>query len=718
MNLTRVLNVALPEMPARILSDRPPRMPPDVVFGEHIEDGEPIVRVVVADQDLMYRFTPANWELMQLFDGERSYEEIAVLYSGQTGREYSVEEIREFAASLEALNFWYKTPQEKNIQLMQKSAEERRKLLNSRKSKFGDLSEIAFPAVNPDKFLAWLYKHTRFVYTWWFSLATVIVFTIAAAISIAHWDEIGRDTLEFFTFSHMSWGDLFVFYILALLSMCWHELAHGHTCKHYGARVPAMGFLLIYLAPAFYTDTSEGFVLASRYQRFIIAMAGAWSELYLYALAIPIWWGTPPGSSIHNAAYFLMLMTGIAGLFINWNPLIKLDGYYMLCEVLGIGDLKESSTAYTSAWIKRHIWRLPVKVPYVPKKRRLGFVIYALLSGAYSYTILYILARLVGNVFRSFNPEWSLFPELATAGLIFRSRIRTLVNFMKFVYLDKKDRIRGWFASWKGFALAALVVGLLLLPLWRESADARFVLEPAETAVVRNPIPGTITDVLAREGMWVAAGAPLLRLRNLPLQSKAAGSEAGLAVASMRANEAALHYANLGSALEERKQLAEQSRELQSQTRSLQLDSPIAGTVLTPRVGDRLGSYVPAGAELVEVADLRQMRARVYVSDHDMYKLRVDAPARLNIEGFPKLWTAKAVAISPVSSEIDPRIAESTKYKGLNPLNFYVVELLVANPEGTLRPGMIGAARIYGQRRSLLVHFFKEIVRFFGRKAW
>jgi putative peptide zinc metalloprotease protein len=69
MNLTRVLNNALPEIPARILSDRPPRMPPDLVFKEHIEDGEPVVRVVVAKQDAMYRFPPANWALMQLFDG-------------------------------------------------------------------------------------------------------------------------------------------------------------------------------------------------------------------------------------------------------------------------------------------------------------------------------------------------------------------------------------------------------------------------------------------------------------------------------------------------------------------------------------------------------------------------------------------------------------------------------------------------------------------------
>jgi putative peptide zinc metalloprotease protein len=718
MNLTRVLNVALPEMPARSLADRPPRMPPDLVFKEHIEDGERIVRVVVANVDNMYRFPKANWELIQLFDGQRSYPEIAEIYSGQTGREYGTEQIREFADALEGMSFWYKTPQEKNVQLMQKTAEERRKLLKSRKSKFGDLSEIAFPAINPDKFVTWLYNRTRFIYTWWFTALTVVALGIAAAISIVHWNEIGQDTVEFFAFTNMSWKDLVIFYILAVLTMCWHELAHAHACKHYGGRVPAMGFALIYLTPAFYTDTSEGYVKGSRYQRFIIAMAGAFSELYICAVATVIWWGTATNSGVHQAAYLLMLMSGIAGLLINWNPLMKLDGYYMLMEALGIPDLKENSTAYVSAWVKRNIWRLPVDVPYVPRSRRFGFAVYGLLSGAYSYTVLYILARFVGNVFRSFNPEWSFIPELATAGIIFRSRIRTLVNFMKFVYLDKEQRIRSWLVSPKGVLCCAAVAAFLLIPIWRESADGRFVLEPLKTSIVHNVVAGTISDVYVREGMQVLQGAPLFRIRNLPLESLVSESEAKLAEASVRANDAGLRYANLGPALTEKDQFARQTRELRVQTTFLELESPMSGTVLSPRVEDLLGTYARPGTELVEIADLQEMRARVYIADLDLYKLRVGADARLGVVGFAELWRAKTVSISPVSTEIDPRIAEHIKYKGLNPQNFYVLDLRIANPEQVLKPGMTGVARVYGPRRSLVSHTVSEIVRFFGRKAW
>ena len=120
MNLTRVLDVALPDIPARMISQNAPRLPPDIVWKEHVEEGKPIVRVLVPSQEAMFRFPPANWELAQLFDGDRSFEDIAQLYSGQTGAEYSADEVREFAAGLEAAEFWYKTPQERNILLMQK----------------------------------------------------------------------------------------------------------------------------------------------------------------------------------------------------------------------------------------------------------------------------------------------------------------------------------------------------------------------------------------------------------------------------------------------------------------------------------------------------------------------------------------------------------------------------------------------------------------------
>jgi putative peptide zinc metalloprotease protein len=717
MNITEALNAALPEIPARSLVERYPRMDPGFTFKEHFEDGERVIRVYVPSAEAMYKFPVQNWALVQLFDGKRSYQEIATLYSRLAGTEYSPGAIREFADDLESVDFWYKTPQEKNILQMQKSGEERQKQLKA-KSQQGDLSLYAFPAVNPDKFLTWLVKYTSFIYTPWFTLLTLGAFSFTAYITITRWSEIGADTFEFYNFTHKSWADFLAFYLLATLALGFHEIGHGHACKHYGGRVPAMGFALIYLAPAFYTDTTEGQVQGTRYQRLIIALAGVWAELIIYAIATPIWWNTPPDTPVHNAAYIAMLITGITAALINWNPLIKLDGYHMMCEFLGIVDLKEVSTAYVAAWVRRHIWRLPVEVPYVPKRRRLGYAVYALLSGLYSYTLLYIVARFVGNVFRNFNPDWSFIPELATAGLIFRSRIRLLVNFMKFVYLDKKDRVRAWFTPHRSLAMAVAGAAVLALPLRHDSVSGRFILEPSTRAVVRAVVPGVVTEVYVDEGQSVDIGAALFALRNTKLQSNLAHSQADYSVATGRARTAALHYGNFGSAAKERERLAQQTSQLSAEAASLELKSPIPGVIVTPRVGDRLGAYVIEGTELAEVDDLTQLRARIYVSEHDLYKLHIGSQATLQVGGIFKKWNAQTLSISPVSMDIDPRLEVQTQYKGLRPPNFYSVDLLIANPQGTLKSGMSGIARVYGMRQSLGGLIWQEVTNFVGRKLW
>ncbi len=527
MNLNQALNVALPEIPARTLAQRYPRPDPGMTFREHFEDGQIMMRVYTPSSGLMYWFPEKNWKLIQLFDGKRSYEEIAELYSAENRDQYDADQVREFAGELESNGFWYKTAQEKNILLMQQSSEERQKKLKV-KGRYADPSMILFPAFNPDKFLTRLYGWTSWIYTPWFTILTLLAFGFATGLTIVHWPEIGRDTIEFYSFRAKTWGDIVVLYALGMFVVFAHEFAHAHACKHYGGRVPAMGFALIYLTPAFFTDTTEGAVKGTRYQRLVISLAGIWVELMICAIATPIWWGTPPNTAIHDGAYFLMLLTGITSLLVNWNPLIKLDGYHMLCEILGISELKEDSTAYVAAWVKRHIWRLPVEVPYVPKRRRLGFTVYALLSGAYSYTVMYVVASFVGNVFRNFDPQWSFIPELGTAYLIFRSRIRLLVNFMKFVYLDKKDRIRAWFTLPRQIGAVAIVVVLLFLPLWHDSVQGRFVLEPVHQAKVRAEVPGMVDAVYAAEGQHVSMGAPLMQLRNLPLQSQVSRADADL----------------------------------------------------------------------------------------------------------------------------------------------------------------------------------------------
>ena len=213
------------------------------------------------------------------------------------------------------------------------------------------------------------------------------------------------------------------------------------------------------------------------------------------------------------------------------------------------------------------------------------------------------------------------------------------------------------------------------------------------------------------------AGQPLAKLRNVPLQSDLAETQAQFVVAADRMTLAAMHYENYGAALQERQRLAAQSEQLQQKAANLEITSPISGVVLSPRVRDRVGAYLIEGTELLEVADLSTLRARIYVSEYDMHKVRAGAPAKLQVEGVQRTWQSRAAAITPVSQASDATLIDQTKFKGLHPPQFYLVELLVSDADTRLRPGMTGVARVYGKRTSLAGLGLETLRIVLGRKS-
>jgi len=236
--------------------------------------------------------------------------------------------------------------------------------------------------------------------------------------------------------------------------------------------------------------------------------------------------------------------------------------------------------------------------------------------------------------------------------------------------------------------------------------------------MVRSAVPGLLEGIYVNEGSVVTAGQPLAKLRNLALQSDLAAAKAQYVVASSRATSAGLGYQNYGTALQERQRLAVKSEQTSQKAAQLEIASPVSGIVLTPRPADRVGSFVIQGTELFEIADLHQLRARIYVSEYDMYKVRVGAPAKLQVAGILSIWQSRATAITPVSQPSDPTLIDQTKFKGLHPPQFYLVELPLADADRRLRPGMIGVARVYGKRMSLLGLGLMTLQNAFGRKIW
>jgi putative peptide zinc metalloprotease protein len=402
---------------------------------------------------------------------------------------------------------------------------------------------------------------------------------------------------------------------------------------------------------------------------------------------------------------------------LNLNPLIKLDGYLIFSEFVHEPALKESSTAYLSGWARKHIFGLPAEGPYVARRKRLFFVIYGILSGLYSYSLLSFLMVITYHILRSFNPEWAFLPALAIGFWVFRSRVKLLVNFMKMLYLDKKERVRAWFTPARLAVVGVAAAVVLFAPVWPDFDTARFILAPATTATLRATLPATVASVSAREGDKVAVGKQLALLRSLDIESRAANADQELQQASARATQAAIHYTGFGAAEQERQRRVQDQRVAASQLVELSVVSPIAGVIVTPHLSDLVGRSLDEGDLLFQISDTSHLKVQIYIPEFAMHEVHEGAQARLLVDGTVRPISATLTQLAPALDATGGGLVTKDQLQGINPPRFYTGTAILEN-DGNLMPGMAGSAKILVARRSLAGLSYRFTREFVGRKFW
>ena len=167
---------------------------------------------------------------------------------------------------------------------------------------------------------------------------------------MSDWNEIVRDLRHLYRFDA-----LVLAWITVLTVTTAHEFAHGLTCKRFGGEVHEIGFLLLYFQPAFYCNVSDAWLFPKKSHRLWVTFAGAYLEIFVWSLATLAWRATEPDTWINFVAMVVMATSGIKSVF-NMNPLIKLDGYYLLSDYLEVPNLRQRSTSYLKGIVRR-LWR-------------------------------------------------------------------------------------------------------------------------------------------------------------------------------------------------------------------------------------------------------------------------------------------------------------------------------------------------------------------------
>jgi putative peptide zinc metalloprotease protein len=414
-------------------------------------------------------------------------------------------------------------------------------------------------------------------------------------------------------------------------------------------------------------------------------------------------------------------MSGLIG-FLQLNPLLKIDGYYVLSQYLQVDSLREQSFAYSKAWLRRIVLRQAAELPPASRRERRIFLAYGFSAGLYSLLILFVLLGFVDNAFTSWLGAWG---HLATAGVLcfsYRKRLGQWQTAAQARLRKWKGEFMAWRMTWWQPVAGAAALLVLFVPPTAVKTTSDFLLEPKRRLEVKTPVSGVLRTVTVREGETVPAGSVLAVLHNPEIEARAemVTSQLKLAESSQRAALARSDFGASERCLQEIQRLGAEKAEADWKREQLVLRAPFTGVIATPRIEQRVGEYLSEGEPFALLVDRTAMRARVLVRDWELEDVHQDAAVGLKLRSYPfQTFSGTIRQIMPAASSERP-LTEPNKVerKGQELTNFFEVVMEFPNPNGELKEGMTGTARIYGRRYPVAIRALRAGSRWVRGLIW
>ena len=362
-----------------------PKAREDLVASEVKEGGRTYYVVKDPVTRRFFRFGEREYFIVKSLDGRTPVEEIAACYNAKFGSSLSGGEMEGFVARLSSLCLLDGRLSPREISRLQRKASTEAGPLHS-------LLQFRLKAIDPDRFLGAVLPYTSFFFTRWFGVLAAGVTAVAIAVTIREWPAYTEQARTLFRPEAIP-----TFILVAIAVTALHEIAHGVTCKRYGGEVREIGFLLIYLVPALYCNVSDAWLFNDKRKRIWVSAAGTYFQVLIFAVAALVWLFVDRQTWLGDACAMTIAVAGLTALF-NFNPLIKLDGYYMLSDYLEIPNLRKRAFAYL--WRKaRQALRLraPEREPIVSPRERAIYLLYGISAAAYSVGLLAVVVFKIGS---------------------------------------------------------------------------------------------------------------------------------------------------------------------------------------------------------------------------------------------------------------------------------------------------------------------------------
>jgi multidrug efflux pump subunit AcrA (membrane-fusion protein) len=236
-------------------------------------------------------------------------------------------------------------------------------------------------------------------------------------------------------------------------------------------------------------------------------------------------------------AFIVMSVCGVQTLF-NFNPLLKLDGYYLLSDWLEISNLQQRAGASLRAHARWLLWGAAR-----PERQPQGRTLLGYGAASWAFSIVF-LALSLGTMYRFLGTRWGLFGTALAAVLAYVSSRNLLVGFstgeVRRMVTTRRLRTVCWVAA------AAAVPAVLAVVQIEDRSSGSFQVRPAIRSELRAPVAGFLRDISHDEGDRIEAETAVARLDVPDLESRIAQKQA-----EIRESEARVRLLETGTRYEE-----------------------------------------------------------------------------------------------------------------------------------------------------------------------
>ncbi len=640
-----------------------------------------------------HRLTPAANLLVSLMDGTRTINDIWELAGHELGDERpSQGEVIRLLSQLHRSDLLLGNLPPDFDELSRRAKKKRRQQFWQR---IKNPLAIRIPAVDPDRFLT---AGSPFV-SWLFGplgmLLWLCIVGTGTVLAGLNWDELTTNVAD----RILVGSNIIPIVVTYCIVKALHELGHGFAAKRWGGEIHEMGIMLLIFMPVPYVDASTSSSFRSKWQRAAVGGAGILVELFLAGIAMIVWSLVEQGE-IRAYAFNVMTIAGISTLLFNGNPLLRFDGYYVLCDILEIPNLGNRANQYLQHMFKARILRMRNLEPQVlTPSERAWFVSYAISAWCYRLVLMATIA-------------YFLITEIPIAGIalgawiVFTSLGMPLWKGGKFLVTNPglyRRRGRAIFVSAGGLTLLLLLIFGTPLPY---TTIVEGVVWVPDNASIRTEAEGTVTEILATPNDYVAAGTPLIFMEDPVLDARIDVLEAEREELVLRLAAVKLVDRVQANMISEQIRRTDGSLNMlheQAENRTVTAERP--GRFVVSNATDLPGRFIERGASLGFIIDADDPIVHVLIDqeDIDLVRQRTDRVDVRFVQDLDRVVEARITRETPAAVENLPSPALGMAGGGelvLDPTDpenqkllkrMFQVELDLAEPP----PGQAIGGRVY-----------------------